>query len=205
MKAFNCFFISFMLIINGLCAQKPPKTQLPIMDTTHYADRFSVAIERYYADAGGGYFPESGNASWAGQLSAGYRFTPKTALGIGAAYWGRVNIFDRSALGIGLQVRQTVWERINLKAEIGYVLNARMYDGKLDKSMTYLANNSTPIYYKFDINWRIKHYLTLGVSATQTANLYFMRQLSDATTSFDNWRINAFTIQLGVALDSPND
>jgi hypothetical protein len=44
--------------------------------------------------------------------------------------------------------------------------------------------------------------LTLGVSACQTATLKFRSPLPDATTILDNWRINAFTIQLGVALDA---
>ena len=204
MKSLLSLILSISLSINNLCGQGKPTTQLPPLDTSRYSDAWAINFDKFYADAGGGYFPQSGNASWAAQLSAGYRLTPKIAMGVGAAYWGRVNTYERSAFGIGVQYRHQIWN-VLLKGEIGYVLKPMMYDHQLNRKMDYLAQSSTPPYYKLDINWRIRHYLTLGISATQSGNLNFRRYVNDATSTIDAWRINALTVQLGIALDSPND
>jgi hypothetical protein len=205
MKTLPLSLIFFLLSINSLCGQnEKPTLPLPPLDTTHHTVFSDIDYEKIYLDAGGGYFPESGNNSWAGQLSAGYRFNPKAALGLGVAYFGRASLYERRALGLGVQYRQTIWRALNAKIEVGYVLNSMMYDHKLDKKMDYLAASSSPIYYKFDLNWRIKHYLTLGISVAQTNNLSFRRYVSDAVSIVDVWRVNALTIQLGVALDTPD-
>ena len=204
MKSLLSLILSIALSINNLCGQGKPQTPSPPLDTSHYSDAWGINFDKFYADAGGGYFPQSGNASWAAQLSAGYRLTPKIGMGIGAAYWGRVNTYERSALSIGIQYRHQVWNVI-FKGEIGYILKPMMYDHQLNRKMDYLAQSSTPPYYKLDINWRIWHYMTLGISATQSASLNFRRYINDGTSTIDNWRINALTVQLGIALDSRND
>ena len=204
MKPTLSLILSITLSINNLYGQDKPNVAPPPSDTSHYADAWAINFDKFYADAGGGYFPQSGNASWAAQLSAGYRLTPKIAMGVGTAYWGRVNTYERSAFGIGVQYRHQVWN-VLLKGEIGYVLKPMMYDHKLNRKMDYVAQSSTPPYYKLDINWRIRHYLTLGISATQSGSLNFRRYVNDATSTIDNWRINALTVQLGIALDSRNE
>jgi hypothetical protein len=190
------------LFINNLYGQQKTNIALPPADTSYYADTW-INFEKFYADAGGGYFPQSGNASWAGQLSTGYRLTPKIGMGVGAAYWGRVNTYERSAFGIGVQYRHQIWN-VLLKGEIGYVLKPAMYDNNLGRKMDYIAKSSTPPYYKLDINWRIRHYMTLGISVIQSGSLNFRRYVNDATSTIDSWRINALTVQLGIALDTPD-
>jgi hypothetical protein len=192
MKAFYLSIAVFLFHLNGLSGQNNNQT-----DETG----LNIDVGRFYVDAGGGYFPEDGNASWAGQLSAGYRLKPNIALGIGTAYWGRINVYERSAWGLGVQYRQRIWN-INVKAEVGGVLKSAMYDGKLNRKMDHIAAFFPTPYYKLDINWRIWHYLTLGISASQTNNLTFRRYLPDATSTLDTWRINALTLQLGIALDT---
>jgi hypothetical protein len=192
MKAFYLSIIVLSFGINDLSGQNRNQ-----MDETGP----NINLERFYLDAGGGYFPENGNASWAGQLSVGYRLKPNIALGVGAAYWGRINVYERSAWGLGVQYRQRIWN-INVKAEVGGVLKSAMYDGKLNRKMDHIAASFPTLYYKLDINWRIWHYLTLGISASQTNNLTFRRYLNDATSTFESWRINALTLQLGIALDT---
>ena len=195
--------VTFLLAINTLQAQNNNNdVELIPKDAKLKSASMYVNPDKWYLDAGGGYYPKVNNASRAGQLSAGYRITPSIALGIGAAYWGRINLYERSAWGMGIQYRQTLWENFIAKAELGYVLKPYLNNDQLNRKLEYLAKSSTPLYYKFDFNWRIQHYLTLGVSACQTANLKFRSPLPDATTIIDNWRINAFTIQLGIALDS---
>jgi hypothetical protein len=192
MKAFYLSIILFSFSLSGLLGQNRNQ-----MDETGT----NINLERIYLDVGGGYFPENGNASWAGQLGVGYRLKTNIALGVGAAYWGRINVYERSAWGLGVQYRQRVWN-INVKAEVGGVLKPVMFDGKLNRKMDHIAASFPTPYYKLDINWRIWHYLTLGISACQTNNLTFRRYLPDATSTLDNWRINALTVQLGVALDT---
>ena len=170
MKSLLALILSITLSINNLCGQEKIKVASPPLDTGHYSDAWRIDFDKFYADAGGGYFPQSGNASWAAQLSAGYRLTPKIAMGVGANYWGRVNTYERSALGLGVQYRHQIWN-VLLKGEIGYVLKPMMYDHQLNRKMDYVAQSSTPPYYKLDINWRIRHYLTLGISATQSGSL----------------------------------
>jgi hypothetical protein len=203
MKPFLSLTTILLLTINSLYSQANRQALPPPLDTSDYSEPWRINPEKFYLDAGGGYFPESGNASWAGQLSAGYRLTPKIAVGVGTAYWGRVNTFERSALGIGIQYRHQFWNVI-VKAELGYLLKPSMYDHKLDRKMDYIATTSTPPYYKLDINWRIWHYMTLGISACQTNNLSFRRQINESLSSTDNWRINALTVQLGIALNTPD-
>lgn len=195
--------LSFLLISNTLHAENSNTDPVLIPNsTTPQSESIYINPNKWYLDAGGGYFPKNKNASWAGQLSTGYRLTPTVALGIGGAYWGRINLYERSALGVGIQYRQTILSNFIAKAEMGYVVNAYLNNDQLNRKFEYAPKSSTPLYYKFDLNWRIQHYLTLGVSACQTANLKFLSRLPDATTVLDNWRINAFTIQLGIALDS---
>ncbi len=205
MKTLSLLIIFLTLSINILCAQnEKPTLPLPPLDTSRRWTFSDIDFEKIYFDASGGYFPESGNASWAAQLSAGYRLNSKAALGLGATYWGRASLYERRALGLGIQYRRTIWRALNAKMEVGYVLNSTMYDHKLDRKMAYLTASSSPIYYKFDINWRIKRYLTLGISVSQTNNLSFRRYVSDAVSTVDAWRVNAFTVQLGIALDTPD-
>jgi hypothetical protein len=167
-----------------------------------FAPQLFINADKWYLDASGGYFPKSGNSSWAAQLGVGYRITPTIALGIGTTYWGRVGPYKRSAWGIGGQYRQTLWEDFIAKAEVGYVLKASLVNDFLNRKIAYEAKPSTPLYYKFDLNWRIRHFLTLGISFHQTLNLKFLSIFPDTSTILDTWRINAFTVQLGIALDS---
>jgi hypothetical protein len=189
--------LTFLLTLTTLQAENNHIKPMHIpKDTTPKPESIHINPNKWYMDAGGGYFPRSNNSSWAGQLSAGYRITPTIALGIGGAYWGRINLYERSALGMGIQYRQTLWNYFIAKAEMGYVLKPYLNNDQLNRKLEYAPKSSTPLYYKFDLNWRIQHYLTLGVSACQTANLKFRSPLPDATIILDNWRINAFTIQL---------
>jgi hypothetical protein len=188
----------FLLAHNNVQAQNGESMPAPPP-----APQLSINPDKWYVDASGGYFPRKDNSSWAAQASVGYRLSPTIALGIGGTYWGRVSLYKRSALGIGVQYRQVFWDYFIAKAEAGYVLKASLFNDFLDKEVEYVAKSSTPLYYKFDLNWRIRHYLTLGVSFHQTSNLKFLSRFPDTSTILDTWRINAFTVQLGIALDTP--
>jgi hypothetical protein len=191
------------LIFNTLQAQNGESNFMASLKTQSTdSDPLSTDRTKWYLDAGGGYFPANNANSWAGQIGAGYRLSPNSALGIGGAYWGRISTYERSALGIGVQYRRILWDNFIAKIEGGYLIKANVNNLDVDKFMTYIAQSSTPLYYKCDLHWRIQHFLTLGISAYQTANLKFLRHLPDASTILDTWRINAFTIQLGIALDT---
>lgn len=155
-----------------------------------------------YLDAGGGYFPQRDNASWAAQLSFGTRLNNKSALGIGGSYWGRIQTYKRSALGVGLQYRLSFWDNFIGKIEGGYLLNRSMHDGVLDQDMVFVSESSRPFYYKMDINVRFLRHFTVGFSACQSGNLLFRRFAGQKSETTDSWRINAFTLQLGIALDA---
>ncbi len=205
MKAIIFYLIfTFLFSLNTAQAQKSESTPSPTPKDSALSllPQLSINPDKWYVDASGGYFPKSDNSSWAAQLGVGYRFTPTIALGIGTTYWGRVSPYQRSALGIGGQYRQTLWDNFIAKVEVGYVLKAALVNDFLDRKIVYEPKSSTPLYYKFDLNWRIRHYLTLGVSFHQTRNLKFLSSFPDTSTVLDNWRINAFTVQLGFALDS---
>jgi hypothetical protein len=205
MKA-TIFYLTLisLLSLNSTQAQKSESSPPPTLkdSTSSIIPQLSINPEKWYLDASGGYYPKSNNSSWAAQLGVGYRITPIIALGIATTYWGRVSPYQRSAWGIGVQCRQTIWEDFIAKVEVGYVLKASLVNDFLDRKIAYEAKPSTPLYYKFDLNWRIRHFLTLGVSFHQTRNLKFLSSFPDTSTVLDNWRINAFTVQLGFALDS---
>jgi hypothetical protein len=154
-----------------------------------------------YVDAGGGYFPQKDNASWAAQLSFGTQLNKKSALGIGSSYWGRIQTYKRSALGLGLQYRRSFWDNFIGKIEGGYLLKQSMHDGTLHQDMIFVSEASRPFYYKMDINVRFLRYYTVGFSACQSGSMFFKRFAGQTSETFDSWRINAFTLQLGVALD----
>jgi hypothetical protein len=154
-----------------------------------------------YVDAGGGYFPQTDNASWAAQLGFGTQLNQQSALGVGASYWGRIQTYKRSALGLGLHYRLSFWNNFIGKIEGGYILRQTMYDGVLGQDMIFVSESSRPFYYKMDINVRfLKHY-TVGLSACQSGNMFFKRFTGQKSETLDAWRINAFTVQLGVALN----
>ena len=154
-----------------------------------------------YVDAGGGYFPQRDNASWAAQLSFGTRLNNKSALGIGSSYWGRIQTYKRSTWGIGLQYRLSFWDNFIGKIEGGYLLKQSMHDGVLNQDMVFVSESSRPFYYKMDVNVRFLRYCTVGFSACQSGNMFFKRFAGQKSETIDAWRINAFTLQLGVALD----
>jgi hypothetical protein len=204
MKASLFSLMAFsVLMFNRVQAQSSESNTTTSIKQT-YSDPLSTNLEKWYLDAGGGYFPANNADSWAGQIGAGYRLSSRSALGIGAAYWGRISTYERSSMGIGLQYRHNLGSNFIGKIEGGYVLNANLVNEAVDKDLTYMAKSSTPLYYKCDLNWRIGHFFTLGVSAYQTTNLKFLRHLFDASTTLETWRINAFTLQLGIALDTRN-
>lgn len=203
----KAYLFSLMIIVlftpHGLEAQNSMNSSLPIMENTNdYSERLTFNPDKWYLDVSGGYFPRNNNSSWSAQLGAGYRLSPTIALGIGSAYWGRISLYERSALGIGVQYRQIFWEKFIAKVEGGYLLKTQLSNDLLERRIEYLAKSSTPLYYKFDLNYRIRHFVTLGISVYQTCNLKFLSHLSDASTILDTWRINAFTLQLGIALDT---
>jgi hypothetical protein len=194
-----------LLSLNSTQAQNNEKSPSPTPKDSalSFVPQLSINPDKWYIDASGGYYPKSDNSSWAAQLGLGYRIKPTIALGIGATYWGRVSLYQRSAWGIGVQYRQLLGDYFIAKAEVGYVVKAALANDFLDSRITYEAKSSTPIYYKLDLNWRIRHFLTLGVSFHQTRSLKFLSSFPDTSTVLDTWRINAFTVQLGIALDTP--
>lgn len=203
-KTIFYFILIFLFSLNTAQAQKSESLPSPTPKDSALSivPQLSINPDKWYVDGSGGYYPKSNNSSWAAQLGIGYRITPTIALGIATTYWGRVSPYERSALGIGGQYRQTLLEDFIVKVEVGYVLRASLMNDFLDRKIAYEAKPSTPLYYKFDLNWRIRHFLTLGVSFHQTRNLKFLSSFPDTSTVLDNWRINAFTVQLGFALDS---
>ena len=88
------------------------------------------------------------------------------------------------------------------KIEGGYLLNRSMHDGVLDQDMVFVSESSRPFYYKMDINVRFLRHFTVGFSACQSGNLLFRRFAGQKSETTDSWRINAFTLQLGIALDA---
>jgi hypothetical protein len=192
---FYCAFLSNGIAQNASLISKEKST-----DNTG-----SINYDALYLDAAAGYYPQRDNSSWAAQLSIGTRLNEASGLGIGGAYWGRVQAYKRSALGVGLQYRRSFWENFIAKIEGGYLLNRTMYDDILKKNMVFVPESSRPFYYKIDINLRFLHYCTIGLSACQSGNLLFRRFAGSAAETVDSWRINAFTIQLGIALDKPNN
>jgi hypothetical protein len=162
----------------------------------------TLDYDLFYLDASVGYFPQRDNESWAAQLSVGTRLNEQSALGIGGTYWGRIQTYRRAALGIGLQYRQSFWENFIAKIEGGYLLDRTMYDGVLKKDMDFISASSRPFYYKIDVNVRFLTHFTIGVSACQSGNLFFRRYEGFGNELVDKWRINAFTVQLGIALNT---
>ena len=156
---------------------------------------------RLYFDANAGYYPKKGDASWAGQASSGYSLNDQSAIGIGVGVWGRRGLYQRTGLGAGIQYRHNFPQRLFLKGELGYLFLHKMYDNVLDKQMTYISGNSKPFYVHIAANWQFWRNLTIGIAASQSGSLYFNRVVDDNHTTKDLWRINAFTIQLGVVFD----
>jgi hypothetical protein len=169
-------------------------------------DPLSINPDNWYLDAGFGYFPATNASSLAGQIGAGYRLSLTSAVGIAGANWGRISLYQRSAIGIGLQYRHILGDNFIAKAECGYVLKAYLNNDVLNRTFEYVSKSSTPLYYKVDLHWRAQHFLTLGISAYQSSPLKFRTYFPDASVSpiLNSWRINAITIQLGVALDTRN-
>lgn len=158
-------------------------------------------LKELYFDANVGYFPQKENASWATQIGTGFCINEQSAVGIGAGVWGREHVFSRYGMGLGVQYRHNYPRRLLLKAEFGYLLLHKMHDGTLNKDMVFLSDASKPIYFKLEAHWRLWRILTLGVAATQSGDLFFERFVDNTRTSKDLWRINALTVQLGVAID----
>ena len=155
----------------------------------------------FYIDASAGYFPHKRNASWAGQVSGGYCFNDQSAIGFGMGVWGRDNIYQRYGMGTGIQYRHNFPARLFLKGELGYMFLHKMYDKVLGNEMIYLSENSKPYYANISAHWRFWRNCVIGIAATQSGSLYFNRFVKENQTTKDLWRINAFTIQLGVFFD----
>jgi hypothetical protein len=204
--------LSALLIIALLCAhtsqaQSSANNFTAFKKTTRFdSDPLSINPDNWYLDAGGGYFPADNASSLAGQIGAGYRLSPTSAVGITGAYWGRISLYKRSAIGFGLQYRHILWDNFIAKAECGYVLKGYLKNDLLNRTFEYVAKSSTPLYYKVDFHWRIQHFLTLGITAYQSSPLKFRSRFPDTfvAPTLDSWRMNAITIQLGVALDTRN-
>ena len=161
----------------------------------------SDAIDRFYIDASAGYYPKSENASWAAQIGSGYRLNEQSAFGIGLGTWGRIQNYERSAAGIGLQYRHNYPQRLITKFEVGYLFVRTMHDNVLNRKMVYFPEKSKPYYATISAHWRVWRAVTLGVSASQTTEMFFNHYITETTVFESKWRINAFTIQLGVAFD----
>jgi hypothetical protein len=204
MKA-GVFSLIIILCLTSQClqAQNSISNTFPTSKSAKgYSESITFNPDKWYLDASGGFFLRNNSSSWSAQLGAGYRLSPTAALGIGSANWGRISLYGRSAMGIGVQYRQILWDNFIAKIEGGYVLKSQLKNDSLERRIEYFAKSSTPLYYKFDLNWRIRHFLTLGISAYQTGNLKFLSYFPDTSTILDTWRINAFTVQLGIALDT---
>jgi hypothetical protein len=199
-KIYLLYFLIYLFLNHGFA-----QNVSTIQTEKGVSDMGSIDYDRFYIDAAVGYFPQSGNASWATQLSVGTRLNEASSLGIGATYWGRIQTYKRSALGIGLQYRRRFWENFIGKIEGGYLLNHTIYDGVLNKNMVFISESSRPFYYKIDLNVRFMNYFTFGVSACQSGSLFFRRYAGLGSETVDQWRINAFTIQLGIALEKANE
>ena len=197
-------FLCLFALIQGVKAQNnqisvdsthkntPPQYHKPLVD---------IDYSLLYFDANIGYLPKKDNASWAAKISGGYCFNEQSAVGIGIGAFGREHIFKRYGLGAGFQYRHNYPERLLIKAEFGYLFQHKMYDGTLDKDMIYVTENSKPVYFQLEAQWRLWRSLTLGIAATQSGDLYFKRYIDETRTTQDLWRINALTIQLGFAFD----
>lgn len=202
----------FPLVIALISTYKPQAQNSSNSFTTtkttnkFYSDPLSINPDNWYLDAGVGYFPADNASSLAGQLGAGYRLSPTSAVGITGAYWGRISLYRRSAIGIGLQYRHILGDNFIAKAECGYVLKGYLQNELLSRTFEYVAKSSTPLYYKVDFHWRIQHFLTLGITAYQSSPLKFRSRFPDnfVAPTLDSWRMNAITVQLGVALDTRN-
>lgn len=202
MKKMRPFFLLICVFTHSLSAQKRafvPTDKSAEKGTEKEAT--SVPYETLYFDASAGYFPQKDNASWAAQLSFGTRLNQKSALGIGGSYWGRIQTYKRAALGLGLQYRLSFWDNFIGKIEGGYLLKRTMHNGVLHQDMVFVAESSRPFYYKLDLNVRFLRYCTVGLSASQSGNLFFRRFAGLKSETIDPWRINALTLQLGVALN----
>ncbi len=204
MKHFFTLILSFCACLATMTAQN-----LVIAVTQNATDATTTTPETtpnaprnaLYLDVSGGYFPQSDNASWAAQLGFGTKLNKQSALGIGASYWGRVQTYKRSALGLGLHYRLSFWNNFIGKIEGGYILKQAMHDGVLEQDMIFVSESSRPFYYKMDVNVRFLRYCTVGFSACQSGNMFFKRFAGQKSETIDAWRINAFTLQLGIALD----
>lgn len=199
MKSTLTFFLLFaiaqwtMAQNNGILSENTPPQYEPSSG--------GIKLKDLYFDANVGYFPKKENASWATQIGTGFCFNEQSAIGIGLGVWGREHVFRRVGMGLGVQYRHNYPHRLLLKAEFGYLLLHKMHDGTLNKDMEYLSETSKPIYFKLEAHWRLWRTLTLGIAATQSGDLFFKRFIDDTRTSNDLWRINALTIQLGIAID----
>ena len=201
MKKMTCLFVLICMVTHNLSAQ-----EMATVPTSKSAEKWhkKAAAPYYdalYFDAGGGYFPQEDNASWAAQMSFGTQLNAHSSLGIGGSYWGRIQTYKRAALGLGLQYRLSFWGNFIGKIEGGYLLKRTMHDGTLHQDMVFVAESSRPFYYKMDLNVRFLRYFTVGVSASQSGNLMFKRFADQKSETIDAWRINAFTVQLGIALN----
>jgi hypothetical protein len=194
--------IGFWLAATTLLAQNPTAAHANPANQQQRANAFTDFINEYgYCEVSGGGYPQFSGFIWQGQASGGYRFNEKTAIGISTAVWGRTDFFNRWAWGLGVQMRHKMWEHLVAKIEGGYVLKQHVFDNKQERAMIYQADLSKPFYGKADLHWQFKNGLLLGLSATQTLDMFFKRIHSADKSSIDLWRINAVAIQIGFALD----
>jgi hypothetical protein len=196
MKQISFFFLFFCALTHGFA-----QNASILSKEKSAAHTPTINYNTLYLDAAVGYYPQPDNASWAAQLSIGTRLNDVSALGIGGAYWGRIQAYRRSALGIGIEYRRSFWENFIAKIEGGYLLNRTMYDDVLKNNMTFIPESSRPFYVKLDLNLRFLNRFTVGISACQSGDLFFKRAAGLGSETVDSWRINAFTVQLGIALE----
>lgn len=201
-------FVEWTVAQNGIASDAfvGKNTPLSRKNRDFVSQQYSEQLRKFkikdmYFDANVGYLPKKENASWAAQISAGYCFNEQSAVGIGVGAWGREQVYTRSGLGLGMQYRHNYPKRLLVKAEFGYLLQRKMHDGELDKEMIYLSELSKPIYFKLEAHWRVWRYITLGIAATQSGDLYFKRYIDETRTTQDLWRLNALTVQLGFSFD----
>jgi hypothetical protein len=178
MKQISFFFLFFCALTHGFA-----QNASILSEEKSAAHTPTINYNTLYLDAAVGYYPQPDNASWATQLSIGTRLNDESALGIGGAYWGRIQAYRRSALGIGIEYRRSFWENFIAKIEGGYLLNRTMYDDVLKNNLRFLNR------------------FTVGISACQSGDLFFRRMAGLGSETVDSWRINAFTVQLGIALE----
>ena len=197
-------FLCFFGLIQGITAQNNQRSNDSINESTppqYQKPLKAIDYSFLYLDVNIGYMPKKINASWAVKMSGGYTINEQSAIGIGVGAFGREDVFERSALGAGFQYRHNYPQRLIFKAEFGYLFQHKMHDGTTNKGMIYVAQHSKPIYFHLEAQWRLWRALTLGVAATQSGDLYFDRYIDEIRTMRSLWRINALTIQLGLAFD----